>query len=40
MKRAGIQNTHNRTERTVTFDQTVNGTRNYYSYGADDLNET
>lgn len=37
MKRAGIHNTNNRTERTVTFDQTVNESR----YGAaHDLNKT
>jgi len=35
MKRAGIHNTNNRTERTVTFDHTVNDSK----YGADpDLN--
>lgn len=37
MKRAGVHNTNNRTERTVTFDHTVNDSR----YGAGtDLDET
>jgi hypothetical protein len=39
MKRAGIHNTNNRTERTVTFDRTVNGSTSYgVDYEADDLN--
>jgi hypothetical protein len=37
MKRAGIHNTNNRTERTVTFDRTVNASTSYgVDYEADD----